>query len=80
MFDEMHDIADTPALGVKTVSKPGGVEKTEGDMIEHRRLQIETRNWMLGRMAPKKYGDVQVHKHGGDPDGIMARIKPPKKE
>ena len=57
-------------------------------MIEHRRLQIETRKWMLGRMAPKKYGDVQVHKHGGDPDGgpvtlealLMARIKPPKKE
>ena len=57
-------------------------------MIEHRRLQIETRKWMLGRMAPKKYGDVQVHKHGGDPDGspitlealIMASLEPPKKE
>ena len=41
LFDEALDIADTPQIGVKTVTKPGGVvEKTEGDMIEHRRLQL----------------------------------------
>lgn len=85
LFDEIHDIADTPVLGIKTVSKPGGIETTEGDMIEHRRLQIDSRKWLLGKMAPKKYGDKQTHEHGG-PDGgpitleamIIASLEPRK--
>ena len=40
LFDEIIEIADTPQIGVKKVIKPdGSVETTEGDMIEHRRLQ-----------------------------------------
>ena len=68
IFDEMLDIADTPVVGLKTTSKPTGVETVEGDMIDHRRLQIETRKWLLGKMAPKKYGDKHIHEHGG-PEG-----------
>jgi hypothetical protein len=26
-------------------------------MIEHRRLQVDARKWILARMDPKKYGD-----------------------
>ena len=67
LFDEMHHIADTQVIGVKTVKKPTGTETTEADMIDHRRLQIETRKWMLGKMAPKKYGDKsQVEMTGKD--------------
>lgn len=57
MFDQMMEIADTPLLGTKSVSKASGIEITEADMIEHRRLQVEARKWALGKMAPKKYGD-----------------------
>ena len=61
VFDEMFEIADTPQLGVKTVTKPdGSVETTEGDMIEHRRLRIDARKWALARMSPRKYGDRQT--------------------
>ena len=82
IFDEMLDIADTPVVGLKTTSKPTGVETVEGDMIDHRRLQIETRKWLIGKMAPKKYGEKQQIEHAS-PDGgpitlealIMARIK-----
>jgi hypothetical protein len=57
-FDNMFEIADTPQMGVKTVTKPdGSVETTQGDMIEHRRLRIDARKWALARMAPRKYGD-----------------------
>lgn len=63
LFDQMVTIADTPLIGTKTVTKATGVEMTEGDMIEHRRLQVETRKWVLGKMAPKKYGDRQVIEH-----------------
>jgi hypothetical protein len=86
LFDEIHQIADTPQKGTKTVRRGEGdnstVETTEADMIDHRRLQIDARKWLIGKMAPKKYGDKQQIEHAG-PDGgpitlealIMARIK-----
>lgn len=61
-FDRIFEIADTPVIGQKTrVDADGGVEVTEADMIEHRRLQIDARKWALARMNPKKYGEkVQI--------------------
>lgn len=57
LAEEILSIADTPVTGIKTVTKASGPETTEGDMIEHRRLQVETRKWMLAKMLPKRYGD-----------------------
>lgn len=55
---EAVQIADTPRMGVKRKEDPeGGVEITTADMIEHRRLQVDTRKWMAGKLHPKKYGD-----------------------
>jgi Bacteriophage Sf6, terminase small subunit-like len=55
---------------------------TEADMIEHRKLQIDSRKWLIGKMAPKKNGDKQQIEHAG-PDGgpvtvealVMASLK-----
>ncbi|PXW28246.1 hypothetical protein SAMN05192542_104138 [Paraburkholderia caballeronis] len=55
--EECIEIADTPVLGTKTVSREWGEEVTEADMIEHRRLQVLTRQWYASKLAPKKYGD-----------------------
>lgn len=72
LFDEMLAIADTPLAGVKKTTKANGdVETSEGDMIEHRRLQVDARKWALARMAPKKYGDK--HEVTG-PDGGPVQI------
>lgn len=66
LFDQIIDIADTPQLGEKRKVLVSGsqstdegqlVEVTEGDMIEHRKLQIEARKWALGKMNPEKYGN-----------------------
>lgn len=65
LVDELRDIADTPQLGTKTVSKATGTEITEADMIEHRRLQVDARKWLAGKLAPKKYGDKMDVEHGG---------------
>ncbi|MBK9497032.1 MAG: terminase small subunit protein [Xanthomonadales bacterium] len=66
MADEIVDIADTPVLGVETKIKPDGTrETTEGDMIAHRRLQVDTRKWMLSKMLPKIYGDRLTNEHTG---------------
>lgn len=57
LAQEIIDIADTTEIGTKTVSKATGIETTEGDMTDHRRLRIEARKWYLSKLAPKKYGD-----------------------
>lgn len=57
MADEIVEISNTPKIGTKTVSKVTGLEITEADMTDHRRLQIDARKWLLAKMAPKKYGD-----------------------
>ncbi len=56
--EEILLIADTPLIGVKTkTNEKGEVETTEGDMIEHRRLQVDARKWLLSKMLPKRYGE-----------------------
>lgn len=58
LAEEILEISDTPQLGVIRTSKPdGGEEVKEADMIEHRRLRVDSRKWMLSKMLPKKYGD-----------------------
>jgi hypothetical protein len=85
MAEDILHIADTPMVGEKRMSKPLTVSDGEGnkidtgltidevttaDMIEHRRLQVETRKWLLTKLAPKKYGDrlaQEVSGPGGAP-------------
>lgn len=71
MADEILHIADTPVMGQKTVSKATGLEITEGDMIEHRRLQVDARKWLAAKMAPKKYGDKFTGEIGGVDGGPL---------
>ncbi|MCK4207187.1 terminase small subunit protein [Brucella pituitosa] len=86
LFDDMLLIADTPMLGEKVKELPGGKkEKTSGDMIEHRKLQVETRKWIAGKLRPKKYGDrTQMQLTGpdgedGTPTAIQVTIVDPKR-
>ena len=68
IFDEILEIADTTKRGIKTSVKEWGTEISEADMIEHRRLQVDARKWVLARMAPKKYGDkIEVENTGVAP-------------
>ena len=41
-------------------------------MIEHRRLQVDTRKWMLSKMLPKVYGDKQQVEVTGSLDVVTA--------
>lgn len=65
IFDEILEIADTPLVGKKTKTTANGVEVQEGDMIEHRRLQVDARKWMAGKLRPKVYGDKLDIEHKG---------------
>lgn len=68
MAEELLEIADTPQSGVKVKNADGRVETIEGDMIEHRRLRVDSRKWFLSKLAPKRYGDKVTQEISG-PDG-----------
>jgi hypothetical protein len=71
IFEEILNIADTPQIGKVETLKEWGVEVKTADMIEHRRLQVDARKWILGKMAPKKYGEKLDVNHGGQVDNPM---------
>lgn len=83
-FETMNEIADTPLMGVKHKTKINALneEETEeltGDMIDHRRLQVQTRQWSLARMNQNFFGDKQkiemnVADIESDPDAIAAKL------
>lgn len=68
MADQILPIADTTQTGIKRKITDAGEEITEGDMIEHRKLQIDSRKWLLAKLMPKKYGDKLSTELSG-PDG-----------
>lgn len=63
--EEIREIADTPAPGEVSTTKEWGTEIKRGDMLEHRRLQVDSRKWYLSKLAPKRYGDKQQVEHSG---------------
>ena len=75
LADELVPIADTPEVGEKIRETKDGPMREIGDMIEHRKLQIDTRKWLLSKLAPKKYGDKISQEHSGPEGGpIKAEI------
>lgn len=57
IFEEILEIADNTELGETTTETDKGIYTTTGDMTAHRKLKIDARKWMLGKMNRKKYGD-----------------------
>lgn len=58
ILQECLEIADTQEYGeIVTEKGDGTVEVKRADMIEHRKLRIETRLKLLAKWNPKKYGD-----------------------
>lgn len=75
IFDEIIAIADTPMIGEKTkTDKDGNVEVQTGDMIEHRRLQVDARKWMAGKLRPKKYGE-KLELSGDQESPLVIKVK-----
>jgi hypothetical protein len=69
LASEVLELSDTCRIGEKTkstrlIGTSDGVvitlpaeEVTTGDMVERARLQVDSRKWLLSKLAPKKYGD-----------------------
>lgn len=57
LAEEALEIADTPQEGEETEDDGEKVKVKRGDMLGHRKLQVDTRKWLLSKLAPKKYGE-----------------------
>ena len=69
ILQECLEIADTTQLGeIVTQKADGSTEIKQSDMIEHRKLRIETRLKLLAKWNPRKYGD-KVQQEVSGPNG-----------
>lgn len=70
IFDEMLDIADDGSNDWMERKNSDGENmgwQENGEAIRRSQLRIAARQWMLGKMAPKKYGDKVTNiLEGGD--------------
>lgn len=64
IFDEIIEIADTPVIGEQRTEKANGdIEVKYGDMLGRSQLRIDARKWVVSKLLPKKYGDLQRVEH-----------------
>lgn len=86
LADEVLHISNTPVMGVKTKTLITGegedakavTERIEGDMTEHRKLQIDARKWFAGKLAPQKYGAklaTEISGPNGDPISVQSKVQ-----
>lgn len=68
------EIADTPLTGEEITIRGKSKEIRKGDMLGHRKLQIETRLKLLAKWHPKKYGERTTL--AGDPDAPLGAGRP----
>lgn len=71
--EDIVEISDETQEGIIHKQKLLGDEIETRDMIEHRKLRVHTRQWLLSRLVPKKYGDKM--QHGGSDELPPIRSK-----
>lgn len=71
--DEIMTLADAPVE--KT---PAGA--TDMGAVNQRKIQIEARKWLLGKLAPKKYGDKVEITSDGTVNTIQSVVMIPSKQ
>lgn len=69
--EEALAIADTTVEGVTVTTDDKGTKEVRGDMLGHRKLQVETRLKLLAKWYPQKYGDKIEQTHRGDVQLIL---------
>jgi hypothetical protein len=74
LAEEMLDIADNASNDWMERNDKDG-ENTgwafNGEAAQRSRIRIDTRKWLLSKLAPKKYGDKVEQTVKGDPDAPL---------
>jgi len=68
--EEIVDIADDTTLDTVTRTTPQGreYEAIDHENIQRSKLRVHTRQWLMSKLAPRKYGDKVEHEHHGQVD------------
>ncbi len=66
LAEEILEIADDGSND--TYETEDGHEKVNTDVINRSRLRVDTRKWLMSKLAPKKYGD-KVEQFISGPNG-----------
>lgn len=74
LFDEMLDIADDGANDF-TEGK-NGETVVDHEHVQRSRLRVDTRKFVVARLAPKKYGERQEIEHSGEIKGQVVLTMP----
>jgi len=71
--EEILEIADDGSNDWMERKRPdGSVEEVENrEVLNRSRLRVDTRKWLMARMAPKKYGDKITQEHTGQDGGPL---------
>ena len=71
--DEIIEIADDGTNDYVTKERGDGskFEAVDGEHINRSRLRVDTRKWLMARLAPKKYGDRVTNELIGDKDNPL---------
>ena len=70
MYDELFEIADDSSNDY--IETEGG-QRLNSEHVNRSRLRIDTRKWVMERMAPKKYMPQSKVDHTSS-DGSMATV------
>ena len=54
-LDEIIAISDESAQD--KIANEDGTERTDSEAIQRSKLKVDTRKWVMSKLAPKKYGD-----------------------
>jgi hypothetical protein len=79
LFDECLEIADDSSGDFTTKETDSGpVQIVNHEHIARSKLRVDTRKWMAGKLAPKKYGDRQQIEHDASNSlaNLMRRFPP----
>lgn len=68
MAEEILEIADDSS-GDEVRDPETGSIKMDAEFVARSRVRIDTRKWLMARMAPKKYGDKVTQEHSGPGGG-----------
>ena len=66
--DETMKLADECLIGMTVKENEKGTFTETGDNVARSRLQVETRKWLLAKLAPKKYGEHSMLEVSGSLD------------
>ncbi len=77
--DEITEIADDGTNDWMTVKRGGeDVEVENKEVVNRSRLRVDTRKWLMSKIAPKKYAErIQAEVTGSDGGPIVVSWQPP---